>query len=337
MIALSLPKKFRPSLWASLIFIIFILLFLSELSTEVKISNYIYSSLTTLTLLSVSSLDLAQRKLVAKILKNSALLLAFASVFFIMLNIVNVYELVSTKSVVSFCLSNTISCELIKETFFRFKIYRFITLSTSFFSWLVLVIGLNWYVLNKNKTKVLKGNSRLATFFIIYVVIILISQSKGIVAGLYSTLIKVPQYISTPYPDRFVVMMKGNNYFGWIYTYTKFIAEHSPEEATILIPPQRHAWEMEGNAGYVRWFLYPRYVRSSSDLSPVIPDDVKFVMISHGTWWSKIHGWPQIEIPAEKIKKIWLINRQTLDQEELGSGNYQYKEGEELWGLIELK
>jgi len=337
MISLSIPEKLRFSVWIASISIIILLLFLSDLSNKISISGYLLSIFIVFTLVLVSSLKATEKRLAGKVLKSTILFLVFVSVLYILLNIINVYELVKTKSAVSFCEENAISCALIKESFFRFKFYRFITLSIPLFSWLVILISLNRLALYKNILKFLKKSSRLRIIMILYISIIMIVQTKGIVLGTYSTFIKIPQQLSTPYADRFVDRMQGNNYFGWIYTYTKFIKEHTPDEAIILIPPQKYAWEMEGNAGYVRWFLYPRYVRSSSDLSPEIPDDVKFVMISYGTWWSKIHGWPQINIPAEKIKKIWLINRQTLDQEELVSVDYQYKEGQELWGLIELK
>jgi hypothetical protein len=168
-------------------------------------------------------------------------------------------------------------------------------------------------------------------------VVLAVQQSAGMVRALYDASIAVPQQIKTPFEERFVEKTGGPRQLGWIYIFTRFLNQHTPEHAVIFIPPQGYSWEVEGNAGYIRWFIYPRETRSSKTLEDPIPPDADYVLITNGMSAADVHGWPRIPIPAEKIETIWLINPATHDVTEAASVDYSYQPQIEKWGLIKLR
>lgn len=121
--------------------------------------------------------------------------------------------------------------------------------------------------------------------------------------------------------------------------YFNFLNSKTSETATIMVPPQQSPWLTEGNAGYVRYFLYPRKVISGK----LIDNDYShtdFVLLAKGSWPAPsedIYGWPKDEI---KAKNIWLFDLNTKDVIELKNvifdkelqQKYKYS-----WGIIEVE
>lgn len=141
-------------------------------------------------------------------------------------------------------------------------------------------------------------------------------------------------------PDqKMILMLGGKKYTGWVYIYAQFLKSYTPSDAVLFIPPQTEGWQMEGNQYYFRWFVYPRKLTTSQDIEAPIPDDASYVAIAEGAWpWGmKEFGWPRIKIPAERIAKIILIDRETEVVTEQMNVDYVWDPNKHLWGVIKLK
>lgn len=90
-------------------------------------------------------------------------------------------------------------------------------------------------------------------------------------------------------------------YYQWhgFYFYMLFIKNNTPENASIVIPPQIAPWwTSSGNLSLVRYFLYPRTVIQYN--TPEIPDLKSlhrdtYIMIAWGEWGCDRYGcggWP---------------------------------------------
>ncbi len=103
---------------------------------------------------------------------------------------------------------------------------------------------------------------------------------------------------------------KMRNQWGNYYDYMVFVRENTPEDATIIVPPQILPWVRTGNVALDRYFLYPRtLVQNTTEqiLDTFSLSEGTFIMISWGDWecdYGKCKLWPQQEIKAhEKIIK----------------------------------
>lgn len=110
----------------------------------------------------------------------------------------------------------------------------------------------------------------------------------------------------------------------------------TPNEATILIPPQGNPWEVEGNAAMVTYFLYPRHVINLNvDTISSIPDHT-FILIAKGSWprvGEMDYGWPKVPVSAFNI---WEIDTKSgITNSYLR--NYNPDTDKWDWGLIEVK
>lgn len=130
--------------------------------------------------------------------------------------------------------------------------------------------------------------------------------------------------------------MKMREYWGSIYDYFLFVKNNTPEDSTILIPPQQAPWQTEGNAGLVRYFLYPRKV-INGELSNLDISNVDYILIAWGSWGSNdpsIMGWPKVNIEADRIV-IWepKSNQQTSSDQKI----FKPDNSSETWGIIKPK
>lgn len=127
----------------------------------------------------------------------------------------------------------------------------------------------------------------------------------------------------------------------FIYDYSQFIKNNTPENATILVPPQNNPWPQTGNVGYFRYFLYPRRLINGQEFDPGIDlreNKIDYVLIAWGE--SKIegshkHGWPKFDLEAEKIIYYYPDSRRQKSFYE----DYTYKDsaGSNVWGIIQIK
>lgn len=129
---------------------------------------------------------------------------------------------------------------------------------------------------------------------------------------------------------------KMNTYWGFYYDYIKFVKDNTPEDSTILIPPQSGHWLTSGNEWLDRYFLYPRRLVQGNVYD--IPDKgYDYVMISRGEWLSDETdwGWPKVIVKAEKI---WYIDSGTLDVTIfIGDFDPENQLNTKEWGLIKVK
>ncbi|MEM4326289.1 MAG: hypothetical protein QXU40_03230, partial [Candidatus Pacearchaeota archaeon] len=121
------------------------------------------------------------------------------------------------------------------------------------------------------------------------------------------------------------------------YDYMNFIKNNTPEDATIVIPPQEGPWLSTGNAGLVRYFLYPRFVINGGyDYLPNKKFD--YVLLAKGEWLTDkpyLYGWPKVSLNAEKI--IY-FNPETFEATESAT-NYDPLDPKHKnsWGIIKVK
>lgn len=120
--------------------------------------------------------------------------------------------------------------------------------------------------------------------------------------------------------------------------YYKFIVNNTPQDSTILVPPQTSPWLTVGNVGYIRYFLYPRNIVSGKIENNSF-ENIDYVLIAKGTWPASnenLYGWPKQRISAEKIIFFNMEKNTTefLDSPYFDLNNdlsYKYR-----WGLIKL-
>ncbi len=169
----------------------------------------------------------------------------------------------------------------------------------------------------------------------------LIPNMQYVLNAIYLNSIRTIQSLGESYDQKMVLALGGAKFTGWIYTYSLFLKKNTAENAIIFIPPQTEPWDMEGNQYYFRWFIYPRNIVTSQEIDAPIPDEAQYVLIADGAWvWGEQKygfGWPRISIPAEKIHRILLIDRNTDQVTEKKDTAYAWDKNAHLWGLIELK
>lgn len=112
--------------------------------------------------------------------------------------------------------------------------------------------------------------------------------------------------------DIYVFLHLSNNYdqkmfhqWGNYYNYMKFVKDNTPENATIIIPPQTNPWLSSGNILLDRYFLFPRNLVQTG---LVIDDPDKlfkgaYVMIYKGEWCNSrdCEIWPTQTIKASEL------------------------------------
>lgn len=130
---------------------------------------------------------------------------------------------------------------------------------------------------------------------------------------------------------------KMRHIWGSYYDYMKFVKENTPENASILIPPQISPWQSEGNEALSRYFLYPRKLRNS-ELRDINVADFDYVLISWGTWYSNdknLYGWPKDSINAEEILLFDVDKKKVIRYKE----NYDPDDDRYVnaYGIIKIK
>jgi hypothetical protein len=129
---------------------------------------------------------------------------------------------------------------------------------------------------------------------------------------------------------------KMRHTWGFYYDYMKFIADNTPVDSTILIPPQSGHWLSSGNQWLDRYFTYPRNLMQGN-VFDIPPNGYDYVMISKGEWLNNDvdWGWPKVYVKAEKI---WYIDPQTLKVSEFKE-DFDPKDpfNMQAWGLIKVK
>ena len=96
--------------------------------------------------------------------------------------------------------------------------------------------------------------------------------------------------------------------WGKFYQFMVYVRDNTPEDSTIVIPPEQDPWLMgSGNDNFVRAFLYPRkIVQELLEIKDVkIYGENTYILITWGKEACKpdpgCHGWPKQEIKASRI------------------------------------
>lgn len=123
-----------------------------------------------------------------------------------------------------------------------------------------------------------------------------------------------------------------------LYKYMMFIKANTRSNSKILIPPQQSPWLTIGNAGIVRYFLYPREILVGEyDTNNFKSAD--YVLLTRGSWHTNdksMYGWPRENIYNAKIT---FYNLESEDSTLLTTTDYIFKPNSEIsnkWGLIEV-
>jgi len=269
----------------------------------------------------------------------------YLTIFFA--NLINIYHLDKFEQVNNFCFNKPKVCESITINFYKFKIYRFVSLTSYFFYYVIFfLIGMIFsekisYKVNKNwkkipKVKIPKVKLKYAWLFYFLMTYLLFQQLVLVFSIMSKKTVKMFSALSVPYEERWEAGMGGRYSFGWMATYGDFVNSHTEEKSTILIPEQTAPWEMEGNPFYVRWFFYPRRTIQMKG-SKEIPEKAQYVLITNGVFGYQKSIFPNFPISKEKIKKIILVDRATLENIVISSQDYYPEDFENKWGIIELK
>ncbi len=125
------------------------------------------------------------------------------------------------------------------------------------------------------------------------------------------------------------------------YDFAMFIKNNTPENSTILIPPQSYPWDKTSNVGYLRYFLYPRNLINGGEKNSAVDlSTIDFVLIDYGETNISENGftnvWPKFDVKGNSIL-YW--NPETGETIEDKTGIYKYNENDrsEKWGIIRIK
>ncbi len=125
---------------------------------------------------------------------------------------------------------------------------------------------------------------------------------------------------------------------GPIYNYYQFVNMNTPESAVILHPTQQGQWPDVSNAGYTRYFIYPRNLIAEEELEARAHEVTHvFVIGERKLHNNEIHNrWPGFYVPAERV----IYYQQGTDEVVIVEGDYNpedLKNNADLWGIIEVK
>lgn len=190
----------------------------------------------------------------------------------------------------------------------------------------------------RDRLRFLKTYTKLQRAILVIFSVICISMSFSTIIGLYRNWIDTASLIGKPYNEKMLISLGGKERLGWIVPLSDLIHDTTPEDAVVFLPPQQAPWQVTGNGGYMRYFIHPRKFVVSNQIQQPIPAGVTHILISHGiSAEADSLGWPQIVIPAEEIKNITYIDRNTGRVEVKTNVEYRPTSDIEEWGIITLK
>lgn len=165
----------------------------------------------------------------------------------------------------------------------------------------------------------------------------------------YTLAVNVGSTLETAFEtDTYILLHLRDSYdqkmfYQWhdFYNYMLFVKTNTPDNASIIIPPQIAPWwTRSGNAGLVKYFLYPRtIIQYSTENIPDIKSlpQGTYIMIAWGEWGCDQYGckgWPtQIIKSKEAIFKDPNSNRVEEVKENF---IYDPKDTSHPFGLLKL-
>lgn len=136
--------------------------------------------------------------------------------------------------------------------------------------------------------------------------------------------------------------------WGDFYDYMVFLRENTPSEAKMAHPPwEIPPWLSTGSQPLVRYFLYPRQLFQTKDITSLDPK-ADYAMIAWGFWQCPqkptekyfgqcSYGWPKVKINAEWI--IYKEEKSARLKKKIENTIYDPddKINKNAWGLIKIK
>lgn len=313
-------------LWYSLAFIVVLLItltviVLSEFKPMLNSGRVEYIVVSLTLLLGCLAIKLPKNRQVklSKFSFYALYVVLFCIVIHFICNSINIYHVWTLPSV-----------------FYTFKLYRLVSLNPLFICQVVFLCAtLALFLPLKRKIPSLNNHKLIVSAVAILLVVFFVHVELAFSTA-YRDTTQVLLNVNTPFEERFTYRLGGADYYGWVWPYTQFIIRHTPEDATILIPTQSNVWKMEGNAAYIRWFLYPRKT-THINTDGSLPQNVEYVLIALGECNEGDCGWPKISIPKDNIEFIALIDRKTLNETVLTNTDYSLDTSLYTWGIIKLR
>jgi hypothetical protein len=175
-------------------------------------------------------------------------------------------------------------------------------------------------------------SKKLLASLLVAILVAVSSRSAGGAAGFAAAKLKgVIVAPTASYADKMSAVYPG------FYTAMQLTRELTPATATVIIPPQRNPWEVEGNAAMVRYFLYPRLIVPTSIDKPFpsITGANVYALIAKGSWEKRgdvNYGWPKVALPASTM---WKYENNSTSYEKF-ERSYDPVSDAWDWGLIKL-
>ncbi len=268
------------------------------------------------------------------------LLPIYSFIVYLIIRVINPYNLYRFQVIKDFCQINSQACGNASEWFYTLKIYRLVTLSPQVFFYLGGVMLLIYYhaEIRQWVKKTASGQDIISQFFFLLLFILIINHGAGAFNTIVNGFVKTTYAIDTQRNERFEEHFGGRQSIGFIYSFAEFINKYVHENEILFIPPQSGSFVIEGNAQYIRYFIYPRKTTSAEIIEGTeIPEDADWILITYGLDWHQEHVWPRFTIPSEDIERIYLLDRPTGEVTELENTEYTPSYETEQYGLIKLK
>jgi hypothetical protein len=187
-------------------------------------------------------------------------------------------------------------------------------------------------------SKLIKQKFRIRRFSIYHLIVSIILTASFLI-GVVNT---VDQAV---YTDIYILFHFNASYdfkmherWGLYYNYIKFVKANTPENASILVPPQELPWYSTGNVGLDRYFLFPRNLANGSYDKAMDLQGYDYVLLVWGEWNDadkSLYGWPKIPINSEKV--IYYEAATGVVREQDGNYDPRLIPASGAWGIIKIR
>lgn len=176
----------------------------------------------------------------------------------------------------------------------------------------VLIFSFGLFILDKTNFRKIKIS--LINLCLMFVVVFVLIDNLAITLNqVFYTDMYIMFHLRNSYDQ------KMENYWGFYYNYIAFVKANTPENSTIIIPPQEMPWLSTGNGALDEYFLYPRKIVQGGFDKSLEKKSADFALFAWGEWKGADpakYGWPKTNIKADEIT---------------------YFNGNKNWGIIKIR
>ncbi len=243
--------------------------------------------------------------------------------------------------ILALCLHSLFPQIQLSRYYLVFKLYRFYTLPSWFWTFQVLIFvfpGVDrWRELASKVHATIFFKQR--TPLTLLLVGIVIAQLLTVGSQLFSQGLYTLEHRSLLPTQRYAMRRFGVGESGWFYNVGLFWQKVIPktDKVTIGIPPQGDPWIKSGNIYYVQYFVFPRKVEMLQRDIKEVPSNVTHIVIARGETDQGDFGWPTMVIPKEQIDWIDVYNPFTNEQWKVENDDYNPEVFKSYYGVIHLK